>query len=132
MEKKKTLHIYRQRKHQIKEETYYNGKDWEIWFKARSNCLELGDRSREEEIGCKICGYDKEDIHHFMLHCEKLRHIRLESIYLQKPHAIDENVIIGDFLFEEEDKDHKRETLYRMWRKRATLIKELSRTIGSA
>ena len=132
MEKKSTLYIYRKRKEEIKEEPYENNKKSDTWFRAKSNCLPLGDRNREEATTCKLCGEEIEDLKHFMLNCEMLQHIRTRSILLQKPHINDNNEIIGKFLFDEERIEENRNIFYQMWTKRCKLIKDLTQTEGSA
>ena len=124
MEKKKTLSIYRARKEEVKEEVYYNDRRSEIWFQARSNCLPLRNRAREESKTCKICHSEEEDINHFMLHCMGLSTLRNKTLELQKPNIEDEAKIIGDYLFEAENIPKKKDTLFKMWTKRTHLLKD--------
>ena len=126
MEQKSTLHIYRTRKESIREDKYGNSKESDIWFRAKTNCLDLWDRKREESTGCKMCGREKEDLRHFLLNCGKLSHIRTRSIHLQRPHNDDFNRIIGDFLFSKEEMEKKKQLLYEMWITRNNIIKHLN------
>ena len=71
----KSLTIYRTWKTEIKEEEIYdNSYASVLWYKARSNTLQLRDRKRHEggQVSCKICGAEKEDLEHFLLQCTGL------------------------------------------------------------
>ena len=126
MEQKSTLYIYRMRKKSIKEERYENNRESDIWFRAKTNCLDLCDKKRGESNDCKICGEEKEDLTHFLLNCKKLNHVRVCSIILQKPHNRDITETIGDFFFNNEDIDKKKSLLYQMWLTRINIIKNSS------
>ena len=125
MENKKTLQIYRSRKEFIKEEEYYNEKKSEIWFQAKTNCLRLRDRAREDSKECRICAQGDEDLMHFMLHCSELANIRSRRIELQKPHIENEEEVVGDYLFKKENQPHKMATLYDMWKRRMYLLRRM-------
>ena len=61
-----TLLVHREYKREMREEDYEEGEKDRIWFRARTNCLWLGDRRREE--GCVICEErELEDLLHFVL-----------------------------------------------------------------
>ena len=125
MENKKTLQIYRSRKEFIKEEEYYNEKKSEIWFQAKTNCLRLRDRAREDSKECRICAQGDENLMHFMLHCSELANIRSRRIELQKPHIENEEEVVGDYLFKKEDQPHKMGNLYNMWKRRMYLLRRM-------
>lgn len=69
-----TLWLYREFKGEMREEDYEGGERDRIWFRARTNCLWLGDRRREGgEEKCMICGErGAEDLLHFLLDCVEL------------------------------------------------------------
>ena len=58
----------------MKEEDYEGSERDRIWFRARTNCLWLGDRKRErEEERCMICRKEElENLLHFVFDCEEL------------------------------------------------------------
>ena len=124
MELKKTLYIYKENKQEIKEEEYDNDPISEIWFRGKTNCMNLGDRIREGSKECKLCGAEREDQCHFIIHCDQLSDIRKEEITLQRPTIQNENQIISNFFFGKENKKPKMRTLYRMWSKRNSLLRE--------
>ena len=77
-----TLHLYKTYKTEIREESFYdNTHASSLMFQARSNTLRLAWRNRFQsgEIECKLCNNgQEEDLHHFVLGCEKLQNIRVE------------------------------------------------------
>ena len=84
-------------------------------------CLNLNDRKRHinEDIKCNLCGHIKEDLAHFLLHCPKLESERSKINRLQRPRIEDENLVIGEILFNDEKTEAA--NLYRMWLKRKSL-----------
>ena len=125
MEQKKTLGIYRANKKTIKEEVYYNEKKHEIWFRAKSNCLDLRDRAREDSKECKMCGNGSEDLGHFMLHCQRLNKERISRVELQRPINMNEDSILGNFFFDGNNLHEKIDAVYKMWNKRSRTLKEI-------
>ena len=125
MLQKKTLNIYRANKEAIKEEVYYNENKYEIWFRAKSNCLNLRDRAREETKECKMCGNGSEDLNHFMLHCQQINRERTSRIELQKPNNVNEDAILGNYFFESNNLQEKIDTVYKMWNRRSRSLKEI-------
>ena len=123
MDKKKTMHIYRTYKRTIKEEEYENDCESEVWYRARANCLKLEDKNREGDKICKLCKTGQEDLEHFILNCERLKEVRMEDVRLQKPNNEHTERIIGDFLFDDEDRNTKKIILKRMWKTRAAKLK---------
>ena len=126
MDKKTTLKYYRKFKKEIRQEVdYLNDRRSDLWYQARTNCLYLGDRKREDSA-CKLCNEEREDFSHMLLHCEKLSEERLRSIQLQRPHIENEEDMICDFLNNEEEVNEKMEVLQAVWNKRDTLIRALN------
>ena len=123
LDKKKTMHIYKEYKKVIKEEEYENDFESTIWFQARANCLKLEDKNRESNKECKLCRVEIENLEHFLLKCESLETIRAQDIRLQKPLNENINEIIGEFLFNKEDIQNKKILLKKMWQKRTAIIK---------
>ena len=123
LDKKKTMHIYKEYKKVIKEEEYENDFESTIWFQARANCLKLEDKNRESNKECKLCRVEIENLEHFLLKCESLETIRAQDIRLQKPLNENINEIIGEFLFNKEDIQNKKTLLKKMWQKRTAIIK---------
>ena len=103
-------------KGKMREEDYAGGEKDRIWFRARTNCLWLGDRRGEE--GCVICGgRDLEDLMHFVLDCGELEEER-GALDLQRPKVERRQTVVGEFLFGEKGRGRKSEILVKMWRKR--------------
>lgn len=101
----------------MKEEDYEGGEKDRIWFRARTNCLWLGDRRRGE--GCVICGgRELEDLLHFVLDCGELEEERREALELQRPRVEQRQTVVGEFLFGKEERGRKSKILMKMWRKR--------------
>ena len=57
--------------------------------------------------------------------CPEFGEMRQKCVELQQPYEEDFNQIVGKFLFKEEDIETKKEILYRMWKKREIMIKNL-------
>ena len=72
-----------------------------------------------------VCGdvNKKEDIYHFLLHCEKYKAERQHLPDLQQPYIADEDRIIGILLFDRTNIEKKKEILYLMWKRRTSLMK---------
>ena len=118
--RKTTLELYRNWKTEMRQEDNYDGRpDSTIWFRARTNCLRLGDRNRHVggETECFICGEETEDLKHFILDCRGLETTRQTLTGLQRPRVEDWRVVVGEFLFGSEVGRNKRE-LYSLWRER--------------
>ena len=123
--------IYRLFKTDICEEDIYDNRpSSRILNKARTNTLQLNDRNRHinKETHCIVCGdvNKREDIYHFLLHCEKYKAERQHLPDLQQPYIADENRIIGILLFDRANIEKKKETLYLMWKRRTSLMKTLN------
>lgn len=119
LEERSTLYIYRRFKMEMREEDYEGGERSLLWFRARSNCLSLGeDRWQRRAEECRVCRETGEDIEHFILDCMPLEEQRKSSIVLQRPRLESRLEVMGEFLFGEGNARVKRETLYNMWLER--------------
>ena len=123
MTKKKTLELYRKYKSQIKqEEDYYNDNKSKIWFQVKTNCLFF--KKKNENNKCKICKEGNEDLNHFILYCNKLSEIRKQHDAFQRPHIENENELLSNIIYKNEDKEGIKAIVEKMWIKRLTLLKE--------
>ena len=75
-----------------------------------------------------VCGdvNKKEDIYHFLLHCEKYKADRHHLPHPQQPYIADKDRIIGILLFDWANIEKKKEILYLMWKRRTSLMKTLN------
>ncbi len=64
---------------------------------------------------CQLCGYDKEDLKHFLLWCPAYHQPRQKNKNLQQPYEEDQEKIIGKLLFEENTRETK-ETIFEFWK----------------
>ena len=120
---KTTLQLYREWKTEMRQEDCYEGRlDSIIWFRARTNCLTLGDRNRHlgKDSDCFMCRKGMEDLRHFILDCNKLEGLRLGMIGLQRPRLEDWREVVGRFLFGDNIMMNRRD-LWRLWREREKL-----------
>ena len=125
MSKKKTLEYYRAYKKEVKqEEEYENNRRADLWFRTKTNCLYLGDRNRSDKR-CKLCGHEREDLEHFLIHCPSLEDTRRKSTYLQRPLRESNQETMTIFIFSKEDTEHRKTTNERLWKKRDQLLKDL-------
>ena len=88
--------------------------------KARTNTLQLNDRNRHthKEIHCLVCDTDdKDDIYHLMLHCTAYKKQRSESIHLEQTYLESDQTTVGQFLFDKENIEEKKELLFTMEKK---------------
>ena len=129
IESKVSLRLYKQNKETMQEEKCYDNRPAStIWFRARTNCLQLNDRNRfgNQETSCKLCQEELEDLEHFILDCKALELERSYSIVLQRPRLLDRDETLGNFLYSHDAMENKKEILYNMWRKRRKLIENMS------
>ena len=126
MESKSTLETYRRYKLQMEEVDYDGGMESVIWFRARTNCLELNGRKRElEQKECLVCGAQVEDLVHFLLQCKPLEQERVNAVELQRPRMLDDEEVVGVFLFgEQKGVGWRRVVLLSMWRRRRRIMEE--------
>ena len=89
-----------------------------ILYKGRTNILQLDDKNRytSKEIHCFVCDIDDKDIYHFMLHCTAYKEQRSQSIHLQQPYLESDQNIVGQFLFDNENIEEKKELLFTIWK----------------
>ena len=84
-------------KTEIRQEDSYDGRpDSPIWFRARTNCLALGDTD------CFMCREGLEDFRHFILDCVTLEGVRGGLVGLQRPRLEDWRQVVGEMLYGEE------------------------------
>ena len=124
LREKSTLNLYREYKKEIKEEPFYdNTFDSIIFFKARSNCLQLGWRNRFQggEIVCRMCGAEEETLEHFILECPSYLDIRLEY----EMSEMDMENILG-FKNQGEDVEKSKRYLKRIWVKRKQFLSRMA------
>ena len=80
---KKTLHIYKNNKTNIKEETmlYDNTQGATLLFKGRTNTLPLEwiNRFTNKDTTCQLCKKYEETLEHFILECETLEQTRTQT-----------------------------------------------------
>ena len=125
--RKVTLELYRTYKTEMEQEDSYDGRpDSTIWFRARTNCLRLGDRNRHlgGEVSCFMCREGTEDLEHFILDCRELEGIRTGLTRLQRPRIENPKEILGEFLYGKEKK-RGRDELYKLWCERERRRKAL-------
>lgn len=113
-------------KNVMEQEDYTGGEMSRIWFRARTNCLWLGDRQREQyEMRCPVCKENAvvEDLPHFILVCKVLEEKR-GACLLQRPRFEDRTSVIGEFLYGQENVENKKKTIVKMWNRRCNIEKE--------
>ncbi len=88
-----------------------------LLFKCRTNTLNLTDRKRfkGEDMKCQLCGYDKENLNHFLLWCAAYSQPRQRNKNLHQPYEEDQEKIIGKLLFQDDARETK-ETIYEFWK----------------
>ena len=128
MNEKSSLKIYREWRKEMggQEEVYNNDQASEILFKCRTNNLRLNDRKRfwNEETACELCGEGNEDLKHFLLWCPEYREERKRSVRLQQPYIENEENIIGEYLFQNENIEVTKRTIQHFWNIREKKRKE--------
>ena len=88
IKEKSSLTLYYEFKKAMKEETIYNNSyASNLLFKCRTNSLILNDRNRFQNKDTKCaCGYEKEDLKHFLLDCSLYTQTRSKIPALQQPY----------------------------------------------
>ena len=128
LESKSSLVIYRNFKTEIKGEVklYDNTEASAIFYRCRSNNLKLNDRNRFTggDVGCVLCGAEVENIIHFLMWCPEIKEERSKEPALQQPYISDENMVVGNLLFNQENLEPTKKNIYNMWRTRNRKIKE--------
>ena len=76
-----------------------------IWFKARSNALQLADMKKFVlgRTECVLCGVKVEEAEHFLLQCPGLEELMRTSIHMQKP-RVEKVEVTSTVLFENPEK----------------------------
>ena len=119
LNEKRSLSIYKMMKDRVKEENIYdNNFSSVLWYRARSNTLQLEDRKRFQggDGICKLCGIETEDLIHFVLECPAYSAERCENADLQRPYIEDKQRIIGELLFENEKIPRNKIFLAKIWK----------------
>ena len=122
-----SLKIYKNWKRDIRgeEQLYDNRPASVIFYKARTNNLNLNDRKRHQNglTKCEMCEFEREDLNHFILWCVGYQDLRAGEPLFQQPYIENEDQLIGQLLFEEKNRDQVKDILYKFWRKREGKIK---------
>ena len=103
---------------------YHNDRKSEVWFRARTNCLDLNDKKWKDNKNCVMCGHETENLEHFIIDCNKIGDIRTEVPTLQHPVRQGNSETLRLFLYDNEDIDRKKDVLMKMWKKREAEIKD--------
>ena len=120
MSEKSSLKIYREFKLEIKEEKSYDNRDSSTYlFQARSNTLQLNNRNRHisGDTKCELCNNDNEDLIHFLIDCEGLKHKRKNNI-MDKYRNQNKEVMAGNILFSKGDIEEIKAMIDMMWKYR--------------
>ena len=111
------------------EKLYDNRPASVVFYKARTNNLNLNDRNRHTNgnTNCLMCDNSMENLNHFLLWCRPTGYseIRTKEPLLQQPYVQDEEYLMGQLLFEEDKREKIKETIYKFWRERETKKAEL-------
>ncbi len=67
-----------------------------------------------EETKCDMCGADNEDLKHFLLWCPAYGEERGKIIQLKQPY-IEEDDIVGKYLFENGYIEKTKREIYKFW-----------------
>ena len=96
--------------------------------KARTNTLQLNDTNRHTNKGihCLVCDTDdNEDIYYSMLHCTAYKEQKIQSIHLQQPYLESDQNTIGQFLFDKENIEEKKEVIFTIGKQRQHEMKRI-------
>lgn len=122
IESKPSLEIYGKWKQEIKgeERLYDNRPASVIFYKCRTNNLPLKDRNRFSggDTRCDLCGAEEENLIHFVLWCPAYSDNRKAEKLLQQPYIENEKNIVGKYLFNNENPETAKETLFKFWKSR--------------
>ena len=119
LNEKSSLKIYKMMKPGIEDEEIYDNKfDSVLWFKARTNTLQLEDRKRfsRGDVTCKVCGAETEDIFHFVLECCRYDNERGNMVELQRPYNENKDDLLGNFLFKKKNIMLKKKYIAEIWK----------------
>ena len=94
--------MYKRSKNNIEEEKYTNDAASIFLFRLKTNTVNLNDRNRfkAEDVKCKICDYEIEDLVHFVVKCEALQNLRQKIFILQLPQEEDKEELATKVIFE--------------------------------
>ena len=131
MEERSTLHIYREEKLTMGYENCYNNLyASEFLAKARTNSLKLGEwkgrgsGGRDQE--CKLCGYEIEDLSHFLIACQPLESHRNKEI-MDLTRGMNNREATATILFRTKDAWEKIATMImNLWIRREHLLNQLN------
>ena len=130
---KSTLNRYRKKKDEIKEEKRIdNSLASKLWFRGRSNTMDLNIDNKYMKKGstvCDLCEEEDEDMSHFLLRCKKLEKERDYS-FMKKKGDEDDEVILERIFFGVTDEESIKEMLTKIHRKREKIKEEKIRKIG--
>ena len=128
MMEKSSLKIYREWRKEVggQEEIYDNQASSVVFFKCRTNNLNLNYRKRfrGESTMCEMCGAENENLNHFLLWCTKYNEKRNKCWKLQRPYIEDEDQVIGELLFDNLCSEQSKEVIYNFWKKREEILRE--------
>ena len=121
-----SLHIYKEHKLDIREESCYsNHPSSSIFFRCRANIIPLEDKNNFKtngDVTCKECGAEREDLELFLLHCPLSQDLRNNSRLFDQPYS--ENCV-GHILFENiENREEIKNIIQQFWQKREKSRKE--------
>ena len=122
-----------EKKNEIKEEKRIdNSLASKLWFRGRSNTMNLNIDNKYMKKGstvCDLCEEEDEDMSHFLLRCKKLEKERDYS-FMKKKEDEDDEVILEKIFFGITDEESIKEMLTKMHRKREKIREEKIRKIG--
>ena len=129
---KSSLHVYRQCRKEIggADHLYDNRPASTVLFQARTNSLPLHDRTsflRGGDTKCPVCGGEREDLEHFLLHCEGYSEERKKIMKLQQPYQQDHDSVVINVLFNLENKcdiENTKTIIYEFWKIREKKIEQ--------
>ena len=105
MKEKTSLTIYKEFKNEMREETMYNNSyASNLLFKCRTNTMPLNERNRfaNQDTKC-ACGFENENLEHFLLHCPLYSQTRMKIATLQQPYEENCHPLLGKILLFSEE-----------------------------
>ena len=98
---------------------------------ARLNTLDLNWRNKHknENTMCEMCGFEEENLEHFLLHCKQYTDIRQQYTFTQQPYVEDKEEHIAEILLLKEDHkgktEEKKTYVKRIWKARQQKIRSV-------
>ena len=117
LENKSSTTIYRLFKKEIKDSKCYDNRESSnLLFAARSNTLKLNidKRHKNEDTKCDLCGYEKENLVHFLIECKELENARNKEL-IKKFHDENHEIMAGRILFENNEIETTKAMLESLW-----------------